>query len=68
MQAHPHPDTVIGEITLCLLGGRHGGICLGERNEERVTLGIDFNAPVARDGVAHDSAVSGQRLGISLGT
>ena len=38
-----------------------------EGDEEGVALGVDLDPAVAREGVAHDAAVLGQRIGVRFG-
>jgi hypothetical protein len=47
-------------------GGLSGGACAREDVEERVALGVDLFAPVARERLAQDAPMLGEDLAVAI--
>ena len=67
VEPHPHGDRARRERLL--RGGRSGdgAGCGGERDEERVALGVDLDTTRGGERVAQHAAVLGERVGIAAG-
>jgi hypothetical protein len=68
VQGHPDPDRPVGQSVLCLLGGGCGGSRVRERDEEGVTLRINFDPFVSSERCAHAGAMFAQGRRVAIGT
>ena len=72
VQAHSHAHLaslrpwVPAQHPLRLGGGLCGGTRSGEDVEERVTLGVDLLAAVARERLAQDASMGGEQLAVQV--
>ena len=66
VEAHANTNRSVCEGVARLSRGRQGSGRRGKREEERVALGVDLDAVVARERIANDAAVRGEGIGVSI--